>query len=724
MRTHRLSPAGSIVLLVLLSACGGNGAVTEEASQQTANRGGAPATAEVAPGPVAGVAGWPPFPGDNRPAEPSTGRRTSGIVSFTGDGRVAEGGLNNYADPSVPNAYVIAPGGDDDLLAWAWYTVPDLDTERPVSVDLHITAAPIVPGGDDDLPLCYWVGLSDYTQFSWQWLGPYTAAGPLSISLNDEAQDIIDRYVSSDAGGNAFYLVLATPVDELLATPQNPQGLTAARIETVTLNTLDVNDPGYAATKPHYAAIETVSAPGGGKGVSALDPLQYVELSWTHVYDPYDSESEAVQYRLYRQGPMDPQRIPIGAVNAPTAVYVDPTDNAPGIAEAVPGATYKYWLRAFNPQGYTPYNQGQYTIPLLGPADVQATDGIFSDRIRLTWTRAEGATGYKIYRDGQSEAELAASIGDVAAWNDTTVKDYAIHTYRVRSTNQYMPEGGGWSVEDTGFRVLPGPTDVQASDGAYGNRIAVTWAKAPDATGYKIYRDGQSEAELIATLGDVARFDDMNVPDFAIHTYWLRSTNAQVPEGGAWSLPDDGFRTLAPVADTLYAIPLATQTTTGSPVKIIVVTGRTASPLCYMNLVSVTVESAAQYVPGSFNIGTPGGSRLDTDGCWALMGPPPPSNYLDLGDALIPGAPVGIGGGFERYEFCIAPLDATQLTGASGVLFNFELVFNTPGTYTLGFQDLDNTRRRTFYSEENETYHYWSDISNDHPGIPHSITVN
>jgi outer membrane protein assembly factor BamB len=432
------------VLIALLGACGGGTGLHAGGAQQDGSQRVAPA--------------WPAFPGEGAPGGVSPARKTSGAVSINGDGWAQQAGTGNYADTLVPNAYVIVPGGDEDLpLAWALYTVPGLDAERPVRLDLHVTAAPIAPGGDEDLPLSYWVGVSDYTLFTWQWSGPYAAPGQMSITLNDKQTDVLDRYVSADTAGSTFHLVIATLAQAQFITPQNPKGLTAARIETLTVNTLAVDDPAYAATRPHYTPIEDIG--GGGKGGSALDPSQYVTLTWTHVFDPANPDCEAIQYKLYRQGPMDAQRIPIGSVNAPAPKYVDPTDNSPGVADSVPGATYSYWLRAYNPQGYTPFVQSSFTIPLLGPTNVQATDGRYENKIVLTWTKAEAATGYKIYRDGQTEAELIATVADVDTREDSSISDYDVHTYWLRSTNQYMPDGGDWSQAELGHCVQVGPGD-------------------------------------------------------------------------------------------------------------------------------------------------------------------------------------------------------------------------------------------------------------------------
>jgi PKD repeat protein len=402
------------------------------------------------------------------------------VISVDGANFVARSQTgNSYWNPLTPLAYVIAPGGDDDLVAWARYTVSGLDTERPVSIDLHVTAAPILPGGDEDLPLSCYVGVSNFTAYAWRWFGPFTEA-QASITLNDATHN--DRVISSNVPklpyteGNLLHVVVAAAARKQFITSQNPKGLTAARIEQLTVHTLGVNDPGYTATKPHFAAFETVGTPGG-KGGSALDPAtQHVQLTWPDLLDPYNEDFEAVLYRVYRQGPSDPTMVALGSVDGTQTLYVDPLDNSAGRPGPVPGVPYTYFLRAYNPVGWTRFDRRAYIIPLLPPADLQATDGDWPDKVYLTWTRAEGAEMYYIYRDGSLEAPAIMITDeqanppdpenpdpDVRRWWDRSVSDAAVHAYRIRSVSQWahsdfsLPDEGQRSDASPVARLLANP---------------------------------------------------------------------------------------------------------------------------------------------------------------------------------------------------------------------------------------------------------------------------
>ena len=95
-------------------------------------------------------------------------------------------------------------------------------------------------------------------------------------------------------------------------------------------------------------------------------------------------------------------------------------------------------MRAFNPAGWTPFDYARYTIPLLPPADFAASDGLFADKIVLTWSAAEGAEGYLIYRDDNTGAPYA-EVGDVESYDDTAVTPGQVYRYWIRAQTSTCP---------------------------------------------------------------------------------------------------------------------------------------------------------------------------------------------------------------------------------------------------------------------------------------------
>jgi hypothetical protein len=174
--------------------------------------------------------------------------------------------------------------------------------------------------------------------------------------------------------------------------------------------------------------------------------------------------------------------------------------------------------------------------------------------------------------------------------------------------------------------------------------------------------------------------------------------------------------------DTLYAIPLNTRVRVGEPVRIVVVTSATANSFYYMTGVRVTIPTAAgvDYVYGRLNIGAPGGPREEPDGIWAELGV---TNFISPDGLEFWIDTIDAGGGMTGIDFNLTPLGGQAVAGAEGALFSFEVTFAAAGNWQLGFQDV-NILSRTYYNDENQfPDFYWSDISNDHPGVPNTITV-
>lgn len=115
--------------------------------------------------------------------------------------------------------------------------------------------------------------------------------------------------------------------------------------------------------------------------------------------------------------------------------------------------------------------------PPSPPTNVQATDGTYPYRVKITWTKSAGATNYRVFRDG---VNVSGTLGDVATYDDTgagaptitagstiasdgshiphvalslsgtSVNNGTTHTYKVQAYN-----AAGWSGDsdtDTGYR--------------------------------------------------------------------------------------------------------------------------------------------------------------------------------------------------------------------------------------------------------------------------------
>lgn len=208
--------------------------------------------------------------------------------------------------------------------------------------------------------------------------------------------------------------------------------------------------------------------------------------------------------------------------------------------DALPGTSYAYSVRAIGPLGGSPVSAPNTGFRnLLPPTGVAATDGTSAAGVTITWTAPEGATGFVILRSGS--ASPIATVGDVASYLDATAVAGTTYTYTVRATGAATGSQSVPSAGDTGFRAYAGPASVVASDGAFADKVVVSWAPAGGATSYRVFRDG-SDTALLSGIVSTSCNDTTALPGVQ-HTYVVRAVYA-----AGVSLPsasDAGYRNVA-----------------------------------------------------------------------------------------------------------------------------------------------------------------------------------
>jgi fibronectin type 3 domain-containing protein len=107
-------------------------------------------------------------------------------------------------------------------------------------------------------------------------------------------------------------------------------------------------------------------------------------------------------------------------------------------------------------------------------------------------------------------------------FNDTTATVGDTYYYWVRACNSLGCSG--YSTSDTGWRKLPAPTNLQASDGTYTDKVRVTWTASSGATSYKVYR-AASAAGTKTLLGSPTgtAFNDTTATPGVTYYYWVRA---------------------------------------------------------------------------------------------------------------------------------------------------------------------------------------------------------
>ena len=170
-----------------------------------------------------------------------------------------------------------------------------------------------------------------------------------------------------------------------------------------------------------------------------------------------------------------------------------------------------------------------------GVKSLAASDGTFTNKVRLTWTVASGAVSYKIYRDG-STTPLTTLAATATSYDDLTAPVGVSTIYRVEAiTNSGYPI----SVTDAGWRNLPAPTSLAASDGTSTTAVNLEWATVADAIGYRVWRATGTNAAVSIGTPETNTFTDTTAVAGTLYTYTvgarsLAGNSAPSPSNTGW----------------------------------------------------------------------------------------------------------------------------------------------------------------------------------------------
>ncbi|MCB2155926.1 hypothetical protein KQI84_13670 [bacterium] len=190
---------------------------------------------------------------------------------------------------------------------------------------------------------------------------------------------------------------------------------------------------------------------------------------------------------------------------------------------------------------------------LVPPSSIVASDGWYTNEIRITWTAVTGATHYKlmVMRPGESD------YTDLTGWRTEREFRYsnnlvAGEDYRFRVYAAASPSGTreSYAMEDTGWARLPVPTGVSASDGTSADYVNVTWDN--DGDYYRVFRadDYEAPAAPISDWIQQSYWRDQTAVPGATYWYSLRrATDASETAMSLYTTPTSGWRKLSPPAN-------------------------------------------------------------------------------------------------------------------------------------------------------------------------------
>ena len=252
------------------------------------------------------------------------------------------------------------------------------------------------------------------------------------------------------------------------------------------------------------------------------------------------------------------------------------------------------------------YGRGLWQTPVyyesagqvaIAPTQVQATDGSFTDKVRISWSGTEGHY-FRVFRHTSNSNTTAIPLG--SAWinqllyDDSTAIPGTTYYYWVKSSlNALGNDPSSFSAGDSGYRAKEGvsvPTGVMATDGLFTSKVVVTWQGSENLF-YRVFRSTTNTSASATALGTWKKsftYEDNSAVAGTNYFYWVRSS---VSSGGsnpsAFSEPDQGYR-----AKVIVAVPENVQASDGTFTDKVQISW-TGSPGNYFRVFRNTVNNSS-----------------------------------------------------------------------------------------------------------------------------------
>ena len=183
------------------------------------------------------------------------------------------------------------------------------------------------------------------------------------------------------------------------------------------------------------------------------------------------------------------------------------------------------------------------------PTGVSASDGNYTDKVRVTWNSVTDATGYEVWRNSSNSSSSASKLGNstTSPFDDSNATSGTTYYYWVIARNDCG--ASGFSSSDSGYITcvaLSAPTGVSASNGTYTDKVRVTWNLVSGAAAYEVWRNTSNSSGSASKLSDsnTSPFDDSSVTAGTTYYYWVKAKNTCGTSD--FSSSDSGYASTTP----------------------------------------------------------------------------------------------------------------------------------------------------------------------------------
>lgn len=245
---------------------------------------------------------------------------------------------------------------------------------------------------------------------------------------------------------------------------------------------------------PYIAGVSSSYKLKAGGGFIFYDDIFYSKLSLVPVapiFTTPTANSSSVQWNFIDISDDETGFILHDPSNSEKG-KADPGANSFTEVSLKPNTTYVRHIHSTNLFGESVASADQTVRTLANnPTGANASDGTFTDRIRVSWNTSQGAVSYRVYRNGPAGVGTLEYSGSATIFDDVNKLDDSIYTYYVYAVNTPGVNSAGYT-SDTGYlgAAIPAAPAIENIKTSALSTSQIRWAftdNADNELGFKLH---------------------------------------------------------------------------------------------------------------------------------------------------------------------------------------------------------------------------------------------
>ncbi len=171
---------------------------------------------------------------------------------------------------------------------------------------------------------------------------------------------------------------------------------------------------------------------------------------------------------------------------------------------------------------------------LIRPSYVEASDGVYLDKISVLWNPSPGATHYQAWRgltNSSATAGLLESNIGTNSFDDITITPGVLYYYWIKACNaSFCTSFSSYNSGYASITLPPNPPPApNASDNLFQDKVAVSWTSVVNATRYEVWRGTEIDPATSSLLNSDTNtpFHDNSALPGALYYYRVKACNEQ-----------------------------------------------------------------------------------------------------------------------------------------------------------------------------------------------------